>query len=551
MSGSNLFLINESTSVIKIDKSVLLNGNSTIVYLSSTTLPGQIASVIDADGVASSSNPILISSSYGITFPSNPILIQQRFGYITVNSVDSSWVVVDSNAFYDTQTDYSPKGLASFSTSINSLEATQFVSSGQAFVNQLDCVNSVTVNQRVFTSTLYVNAYSAYTSTSYSDPLITVNNAMCINSTTTLLQALNVGSSINAQGSFAVGTNVSTSGSGSFSTVNVNYSTSFLGSMTALQSLSVAGNTVLSGQTILPSSFNATTVSTATVNTKIVTANSIKVTDTIKIGSVNLLNVDPFIVIDKSIYAPSTSLTQVSTGTVSTNKLITSNFATATLQKIFLQNTAIQNQFGLIELSSLRVSSVKISNITTAITLQTSSMNTSSVIFNNSLQQSIGAVSVSSVNVDVGGISSVSIKTNRALMKMYSTINLNGYTISTNQINTGVIITTMPNYSSIITKILGPISPSYLVNGTTYGIFNGAPYPPANTTIRITNMSIETFTYISIGDTDSGVYTYPSTLDPNAYFDIQLGNIGGGGFLDIVVNGATVNCEIYIRWHAP
>ena len=547
MSGSNLFLINESTSVIKIDKSVLLNGNSTIVYLSSTTLPGQIASVIDADGVASSSNPILISSSYGVTFSSNPILIQQRFGYITLNSVDSSWVVVDSNAFYDTQTDYSPKGLASFSTSINSLQATQFVSSGRAYVNHVDFLNSLTVNQRVFTSTLYVNAYSAYTSTSYSDPLITVNNAICINSTTTLLQALNVGSSINAQGSFAVGTNISTFGSGSFSTVNVNYSTSVLGSMTALQTLSVIGNTVLSGQTILPSSFNATTVSTATINTKILIANSIKVTDTINIGAVNLLNVDPFIVIDKPIYTPSTLLTQVSTGTVSTNKLITSNFATTTLQKIFLQNTAIQNQFGLIELSSLHTTnSVKISSITTAITLHTSSMNTSSVIFNNSLQQSIGAVSVSSVNVNVGGISSVSIKTNRALMQMYSTINLNGYTISTNEINTGVIITTTPNYSSIITKIIAPISPSYLVNGTTYGIFNGAPYPPANTTIRITNMSIETFTYISIGDTDSGVYTYPSTLDPNAYFDIQLGNIGGGGFLDIVVNGATVNCEIYI-----
>ena len=56
-------IINESTAVVQVDSSGLQNGQTQIIYVSSTTIPGQLVTVIDATGFLSSPQSILISTT--------------------------------------------------------------------------------------------------------------------------------------------------------------------------------------------------------------------------------------------------------------------------------------------------------------------------------------------------------------------------------------------------------------------------------------------------------------------------------------------------------
>ena len=541
MPGSNRFTVNESTSVIKIDKSVLLNGNPTFVDLSNSALPGQIVTVFDADGIASPTYPIWISSvNADITFISSvdgTVSIQQRFGYVTLNSVSpTKWSIIASDTLSEQQTDYSVKGLASFSTSVNTINATNFVSSGRAFINTLDINESLSINQPLYASTLYINAYQSYISTSSADPLLTINDIMDLNSTTSIKRGLYITDSISTGGSVFVGTILSTFGPAIVSSLNVGVNTTVLGNITGSNTLSVGGYTSISSITTLNGSLSVgNNVQAQTIGMKQINANMIGVTNKLVLGQATLLNASPYIATDTSLYSPTVTLGTVSTINVSTGQLIVSSFSptTTSLKTISFANTSILNQSGSLTISSIRANTSVIASNTLSYGMLISSINTSSVAVKSSISTTgTGTTQMSTLSLQSSGM--IVAATNATRISSIATANtLTVQGMVADQLNTAFTSISVPVISSVISRYVAPIASGYQIESDTYGIFNGAPFPAAGSVIRIKNVSNENITSITITDSSSSSYTHPSILRANTSFNLTVGNI----YFDVESNG--------------
>ena len=97
-----MIFINESTPIIAVNTKQLTAGQSSIVYVSSTSDIGQLTTVFDIQGFLSAPQTIIISSLNGCDRGSgvSSIGIQQRFGYVTLRSLTNTrWAIVNENAF--------------------------------------------------------------------------------------------------------------------------------------------------------------------------------------------------------------------------------------------------------------------------------------------------------------------------------------------------------------------------------------------------------------------------------------------------------------------
>lgn len=85
-------IVNESTSVIQAT-------SSGIVYISSSSVPGHIVTIIDETGTG---NPVLLSTTAGISLTGGTSSIIQPFGYITLQSITpTEWRVINQYSFSD------------------------------------------------------------------------------------------------------------------------------------------------------------------------------------------------------------------------------------------------------------------------------------------------------------------------------------------------------------------------------------------------------------------------------------------------------------------
>lgn len=209
-------IINESTSVIQIQTS------SSVVYLSSTTTPGQMVTVVDATGFVSSPQKILIST-VGTSAP--PLFIQQRFGYVTlVSENNNTWTPVNCNSFPTTSSVY-----------YKSADITEIHTSTLYSRNYISGINGVTDSAEVFRSsffkhgyinTLNLNDYRRYlSSVPFNEPFNAISRMKLVGSTF-MTDRYSISSGISSIGDIFAGVNVSSKNG----TISIGGNLSILGS---------------------------------------------------------------------------------------------------------------------------------------------------------------------------------------------------------------------------------------------------------------------------------------------------------------------------------
>lgn len=198
-------IINESTAVVQVDSSGLQNGNTHIVYISTTTIPGQLVTVIDATGFLSSPQAIVLSTTGGATFSdgSYSTLLQQRFSYVTMVSQDThTWSIVSESPFQNPSLAALYKSLDATSVISPILKSQGLISSGTAAVRSIEIGSSFSAYGMSMFSTMYVNALSSFISSSPLDARFTVNGPEHIYGSTITIGAGSFRGSISTGGNF-------------------------------------------------------------------------------------------------------------------------------------------------------------------------------------------------------------------------------------------------------------------------------------------------------------------------------------------------------------
>lgn len=223
-------IVNESTSVIQIDSSRLQNGQASVVYVSSTTIPDQFVTILDATGYVSSPQSILISTVGRAVFSdgSSILSIKQRYGYLSLVSQDqNTWSPVNINSFPDPLAAAIYRALDAPSITTSSLLASSLVSTTTANTIGLTVQSTAQFAAQVFASTLFVNALPQYLGTPMPKPYraYVADSVMAYDSTITIgavsiLGSISTGKDVYVAGNISsklgtiyVGGNVTTNGS--------------------------------------------------------------------------------------------------------------------------------------------------------------------------------------------------------------------------------------------------------------------------------------------------------------------------------------------------
>jgi len=198
-------IINESTAVVQVDSSGLQNGDTRIVYISTTTIPGQLVTITDATGFLSSPQAIVLSTTGGAAFSdgSYSTLLQQRFSYLTIVSQDQqNWSVVSESPFQDPSQDALYKILDATSVVSPILKSQGLISSGTAVVRSIEIGSTFSAYGMSMFSTMYVNALSSFISSSPLDARFTVIGPEHIYGSTITMGAGSFRGSISTGGDF-------------------------------------------------------------------------------------------------------------------------------------------------------------------------------------------------------------------------------------------------------------------------------------------------------------------------------------------------------------
>jgi len=167
-------IINESTSVVQIDSSGLQNSDYVTVYVSTTTIPGQLVTVNDATGFLSSPQTILLSTTGGASFRDGSFstLLTQGFAYITLVSQNTNtWEPVNTTPFPVPTSSIYYKGVDARTFTAPIVMATT-LSSGTTSASAID--TNVVSGNATLTSTFYVNTLSSFLASRPVDPGLTV-----------------------------------------------------------------------------------------------------------------------------------------------------------------------------------------------------------------------------------------------------------------------------------------------------------------------------------------------------------------------------------------
>jgi hypothetical protein len=99
--------ITDNVNLLLLDTgntSIFKAGEPYITYISTTTIPGRIATIRDATGYVSTGNTILISTMSSVFFVdgTSSLSITQPYGFVTLTSRNvNSWGVLNTFAFPD------------------------------------------------------------------------------------------------------------------------------------------------------------------------------------------------------------------------------------------------------------------------------------------------------------------------------------------------------------------------------------------------------------------------------------------------------------------
>ncbi len=354
-------IINESTSVIQIDTSGLQNSMTAVVYVSSTTIPGQLVTVIDSTGYLSSPQSILLSTVGTATLAGGGF-IQQRYGYISLISEDTNtWHVINCNSF-PTSSPAVYLALDSFAVQASTIHSYDHISSIDARDRRTDIFLSAHTLGQTFASSMNVNSYTAYLSTSTTDPRLRIWGDAKVYGSTNTIGTLNIRGIISTTGNLNVGANVSSKLGTIYVGGDVTTSGNIRGqrgNQMTVQALSTFGLARFN----LRASIDSTTTVAGPVSARIMSTsetagNFLNATSSITIGTtgqaiqyrrgfMNLLNLP--------ITTPSmsTNFLTASNGLITSNLEFQSFGPASTLQELTLSTAQITNANGSIAISSI------------------------------------------------------------------------------------------------------------------------------------------------------------------------------------------------------
>ena len=355
------FIINESTSILQLNTAGLQNGSNLIVFVSSTAIPGQLVTVIDVNGFISTPQQIRLSTTRSATLDANGF-IAQRYGYISIVSEDSNrWRTVNCNSFPTTDPIYY-RALDANIIRTSTLHSYSYVSTLNARLRGVDIALGSENTGHTFVSSLNVNSYRAYTSTSVTDPRLRIWGATKVYGSTNTVGAFNIRGELSTSGeAFAAG-NVS-------SKLGIIYVGGDLTTRGSIRGQRGNQITVQAASTTGSASFNRSTfitedvtvglsLTTRNASTVVTTGNYLNATSSILWGSAGqaiqyrrgFLN---FVSTSATIPAITTgSLT--SSNAITTTDLTFQSFGPAsTMRRFDMSGATITNANGSLQLSSI------------------------------------------------------------------------------------------------------------------------------------------------------------------------------------------------------
>lgn len=156
--------ITSNVNLLLVNSSVITLNNPYIAYISSTTVPGRIATVRDATGLVSSPGRLIILSTLkDVLFSdgTSSITISQPFGYISLSSRDkNTWDVINTFAFpQPSPVSYVSSVYATASINANNLISRSYVSTTSLNTSTLNLlqVNSNNYVQYTVNNSGYLN----------------------------------------------------------------------------------------------------------------------------------------------------------------------------------------------------------------------------------------------------------------------------------------------------------------------------------------------------------------------------------------------------------
>ena len=373
-------IINESSSVIRV------NNNSRLVYLSSTTTPGQLVTIVDITGVRSPTNQITVSTVGPISAP--PLFIQQGYGYITLFSVNSNtWVPVNCNSF-PTPSSVSYLALDSQTVRTSSITAYSYVSSINTITVRTDVSVSSVTDGIGYINNLYINNYQQYISTSVTDPKLVNIGLFEQYGSTQALGALNVRGSISTLGNFNVLRNFSTKEAVMYLGGDLTTAGSLRGQSgvdARVQGVSSFNTGIFNLDANFASTVNVSgSLSTNMISTFYTVANQYNVTSSLIFGpsTQSIQYTTNFLVIDTPATISSISTNIIDSYSIATSNLFTENFGEEnTLQTLTMSSATIENPNG-----SLLTSSIIGNELLLGDMLNTSNLEVQNETYTNTIQ---------------------------------------------------------------------------------------------------------------------------------------------------------------------
>lgn len=420
------YTVNASTSVVLVDTSVLGPNQSTIVYLSSATTPGQVVSVRDSLGYLSSPQSIVVSTAGGVLFADGTSSLRLTQPYAAASfsaATPVTWNIINTFGFPLNNTVANVKSLTASTLVGQSINIGGGLSTAIVTGNSLAIQSTATVSGTLTANSLYVGATPSTLNAgetviagtaSVVGPLTITGNVVAggtvaISSLLTVGGQTTVGGNLTVVGSATVGGNLTTSGTGSLNagSLNVASSATILGQATFNSNVSVLSNLNVVQSTI----------------TSNLTATGVTVGAYLQLNAPlgpTLSNVSNTATWSAPLYAPYISCGTLQVGGTATlsNLTVGSTLAAQSVSQFLMSSAQIQNPSGSLTVSSLTANTVVLSNTFTANALQASSIQASSI-------QVAGAITAT------GFVSSAT----------FNAATVSAGQISCGQINAGIILT--------------------------------------------------------------------------------------------------------------
>ena len=364
-------IINESTSILQLNTAGLQNGSNLIVYVSSTSIPGQLVTILDATGYLSSPQSIRLST-VGSASINQSAEIQQRYGYISIASQDSNaWVVVAENSF-PTTNPISYRTLDTPFIQTSTLNAYAYMSTANTRATGVDIAISAENGGQMFASTMNVNSYQAYLSTSITDPRLRIWGSTHVYGSTTTIGTVNIRGNLSMSGSAYVGGNISSKLGTIYIEGNVTTQGSIRGqrgNQITAQSLSAIGSASFNLSTNIASNVSVSqNLTTKSMSSLMSYGNFLTAASSIVLGSggkaiqykkgfLNFLN------IPATIPSVSTNFITSSNATTTSNLIFQSFGPASTLRRFDMSGAQISNADGSLQVSSIAGSFLSLAGI--------------------------------------------------------------------------------------------------------------------------------------------------------------------------------------------